>query len=294
MRLASIVTIMDKPKHQQVALRRALALQQLSHAHIDAVSFCWQSLADASDAFDASQRRAMKREILGERKTWQRACAGEVNLARGDVSLKTIWSDDLAAWITDATNEHDYDLLVKTAHYSKTLVHTPLDWQLLRECPAPILLTSTRRKRPSNIVLAALDLSRLDRTHQRLNKSVLDAASGFATLVEAKLHCVYVIEVSQVLRDLDIVNAREVRRKIIARTSDALAELLEPYSVPNARIHLPVNKVGQATRQMAQKLNADLLVMGTNAHRVRRSIGLGNSAERILSRVPCDVLAVHP
>ena len=86
MRLASIVTIMDKPKHRQVALSRALALQQLSHTHIDAVSFCWQSLADASDALDADQRRAMKREILRERKAWQRACAGAVNLARGDVA----------------------------------------------------------------------------------------------------------------------------------------------------------------------------------------------------------------
>ncbi len=294
MRLSSTLTIMDKPKHEQVALRRALELQQSSGARIEAVSFCWQSMAEASEAFTLDQRRAIKQELLRNRKDWQRECVERLNVAGADVALKTVWSDDIAAWITSAVHEFSYDLVVKSAHYSKTLTHTPLDWRLLRECPAPILLTSTRRRKRSNIVLAALDLSQLDRTHRRLNKSVLDAASSFANIAGAKLHCVYVIEISQVLRDLDIVNARDTRRKAIEKNQDELTTLLEPHAVPKSRVHLPVGKVGQSVQHLARKLDADLLVMGTSAHRLKQSMGIGNSAERVLARVPCDVLAVHP
>ena len=71
MRLSSTLTIMDKPKHEQVALRRALELQQSSGARIEAVSFCWQSMAEASEAFTRDQRRTIKQELLRNRKVWQ-------------------------------------------------------------------------------------------------------------------------------------------------------------------------------------------------------------------------------
>ena len=43
----------------------------------------------------------------------------------------------------------------------------------------------------------------------------------------------------------------------------------------------------------ARKIDADLIVLGTAARRVGARL-LGNSAERILSCAPCDVLVVHP
>ena len=293
MRLSSLLTIMDKPKHDQVALRRAVELQKLTHARIDAVSFCWQPMAEADDVFDLEQRRAIKKEILRSRKAWQHERLAEFDVMRTDVTMKSVWSDDIAGWTTTTAAEKHYDLVLKSVHYSRTLIHTPLDWQLLRECPAPLLLTAARKRKPTGNVLAALDLRNPDRTHQRLNKKVLAAARTFADLTGAKIHCVYVVEISQVLRDLDIISARDMRKKAINEKQEALRDLLEGYDVPKSRIHFPVGKVGQATQALANKVRADLLVMGTSAHRVKQTIGIGNSAERVLSRVPCDVLAIH-
>ena len=158
----------------------------------------------------------------------------------------------------------------------------------------PLLLTTTRTRRRSGNVLAALDLRSKGRVHTKLNRAVLDAAHSYAAATGAKVHCVYVIEVSQVLKDLDAIDPDAVRRRAIEKSRERLNDLLKPYAVPKTRIHLPTGRVGHSVAGTAHKVKADLLVMGTAAHRARQMVGLGNSAERVLARAPCDVLAVHP
>ena len=48
--------------------------------------------------------------------------------------------------------EAQMDLVVKSVHRSKTLLHTPLHWQLIRSCPKPLLLvgSETRKRRKSS------------------------------------------------------------------------------------------------------------------------------------------------
>ena len=167
-------------------------------------------------------------------------------------------------------------------------------WERLRPGQVPVLHASTRTRKPAGRVLAAIDLRHTDRTHQRLNRKVLAAADRFAAIYGAELHCVSALEISNVLRDLDIIDERETKKRMLQKSQDVLAELLGPYDVKKSHRHFPVGKVGQAVTQVARKLNADLLVVGSCAHRVRQFVGLGNSAERILSRTTCDVLAVHP
>jgi universal stress protein E len=296
MTFSKVLTILDKPKHASTALSRATHLQNKSGCHLDLVSFCWQSMGDSGEIFDAHQTKAIRDEILRERREWQRQLVLDAGCSMRDVSLKTVWTDDIATWVHKQTASKSYDLVVKSIHRSKTLTHTPLDWQLLRTCSAPMLFTSKRqqRQRPGGKVLAAVDMRHNDARHTKLNRKVLAQAYAIADLYGAELHCVTAIEISQVLRDLDIVDTRSVKKKIVAGFQDHLDKLVEPYSIPKSRMHFPVGKVGQAVTQEAAKIKANLLVVGTLAHRTKQALGLGNSAEKIITRSPVDLLAVPP
>jgi hypothetical protein len=68
----SALVVLDKPKHDQTALDHALAIQAASGSHLKLVSFVWQAMAEQKDVFDASQRRALKREIVRTREEWLR------------------------------------------------------------------------------------------------------------------------------------------------------------------------------------------------------------------------------
>ena len=115
-----------------------------------------------------------------------------------------------------------------------------------------------------------------------------------AKLYDAKVHVVFAVEISNVLRDLDILNETVSKQKIVERVTPELNRLLKPYDIPKSRIHMPVGKVGQVVAQTARKHKADLLVLGSFSHRVKQTVGIGNSAERILTKAVTDVLAVHP
>ena len=294
MRIDSILTSLDKPKHEQLALARAVTLADRAQVPLTLAAFCWQPLADRGAEFTPAVRDAIRRQLVDERRTWQRELVEAQEIEHLDVRRKTVWTEDIARWVAKEAEKHNGTLVVKSVHKSRTLLHTPLDWKLLRESRAPILLVQPRKRRTIRNILAALDLRNIDEMHQRLNRKVMDAAATFARLFDAKVHCVYAVEVSQVLRDLDIVDPRRALKNARKASRDALEELLEPYGISPKAVHFPVAKVGQAVSAVSRAVRADLLVVGTSARRARQRLGLGNSAERLLTKAVCDVLAVHP
>ncbi len=294
MKVSTICTILDKPKHKQIALERALELQEIMGCSIQPVSFCWNAMSENKSVYDAKERRKMRHAFLMRHEEWLH----ELSSKYPDMpDVRIVWEHDIVQWVTETLAEEKPDLVLKTVHHSKTLSHTPTDWGLLQSSPVPVMLAATRRpkkQKGAKAVVAALDLTHNDAKHRRLNVRVLDAAHEFAEPMGAKVHCVFAAEISPVLRDLDLVNERTARRKLIEDVTPELERLVQPYDIAKRRIHVPVGKVGPVVAQTARKVNAEMLVLGSYSHRIRQAMGLGNSAQRILTKAVCDVLAVHP
>lgn len=288
------LVIMDKPKHPQVALQRALALQSRTRAHLHLAAFAYHPMYDQRDIFDAHQRRAIKKEILRERTEWLRDQVRDAEGLFKDLTLEVVWVQDIAAWVAERQQTDPDALVIKSVHQSHTLTHTPLDWQILRLCPNPVLLCTDRNWRRKPKILAALDLRVDDRAHEILNVKVLGAAHELAELQDAELHCVYSVNVPGVLSELNIPDPRRFQQDVVVRSRQRLRELTEPYGIPEDWLHVPMGKVGHAVNRLAARLKAELLVMGTTARRGVAATVIGNSAEMVLQRSRCDVLAVRP
>lgn len=289
-----ILVVMDKPKHRQHAFERALTMQARNGAHLDLKAFVHHPMVEQTATFDTHQRRQLKSTMLNERTEWMRAQVLDAGAAFGDVSIECVWTKDLAGWVAEAAVAERCDLVIKSVHGSRTLIHTPTDWALLRHCRTPVLLVSGRAWARKPVVLASLDLNRHDRAHQRLNQRVLAAAHQLAGTYGGVVHCVYAIEISRVLADLDLVNAKRAVRDAREGIAEPLRELLAPYPMPARRVHTPTGKVGQVVDSIARKVRADVVVMGTTARHGLAGLVIGNSAERVLAKVPCDVLALKP
>ncbi len=289
-----ILVIIDKPKHEQTALARALALQAKTGAHLHLAAFAYHPTYDQRDVFEVHQRRAIRKEILRERTEWLR---DQVRDAKGlfrDLTLEVAWVKEIAQWIVDRVAKQGDDLVVKAIHQTQTLLHTPLDWHLLRLCPAPLLLCTARPWQPRPRVLAALDLRSDDKPHEILNHMVLEAARQSCELYGGELHCVYAQDVPKVLSELSLPDPRGFQQENAARAQERMARLAAPYGVPEDHLHVVMGKVGQAVNRLSEKLGADLMVMGTTARRGVAATVIGNSAEKVLTRARCDVLALKP
>jgi universal stress protein E len=289
-----VLVVMDKPTRAQVALARALALQDAGRGQLTLAAFVYHPMAEQTETFDTHQRRAVRAALLHERAQWLRERVLDAGAAARDVTLETVWTKDLAGWVTRTAEERHVTLVVKSVNPSQTMLHTPTDWRLLRDCPVPVLLVAGRPWRKKPVVLATLDLKRTDRRHTRLNQKVLDTAAEIGAVTGGVVHAVHAIEISEVLRDLDIVDSRKAVTQARVRAGTACDRLVASYGIPSTRVHLPVGKAGAAIQRIALKIKADLLVLGTTARRGLRGFVIGNTAERILTKTGCDVLALKP
>ncbi len=294
LKLEKALVIIDKPKHSQIALQRALGLQKKFACQLHLVSFCWHPSYENRDAFETHQRLTMKKEIMRQRRDWLRGQVLDSDASFGDISQEVVWTKDIAKWIDQDHKSAKWDLVVKSIHRSKTLTHTPLDWTLLRQCAIPLLLCCevelARRRR----VLAALDVSRNDKNHRRLNEKVLQAATTFAEMYNAQLHCVYALQVSEIWRDLEFVDIDNHTNKLRQQALEKIEPLVEPYAIATTRIHTPVDKVGKGVSRIASKIKAQLLVLGTTARVGLPGRVIGNSAEKVLLKAHTDIFALKP
>ena len=85
--------------------------------------------------------------------------------------------------------------------------------------------------------------------------------------------------------ELHIVNAYEDSLNYPDR-----AELANKTQVDTAKIHVRAGDADEVIATLAKELKADLVVLGT---RKRSSRWRGNTSEKIVTKVSCDILAIH-
>ena len=288
----SILVILDRPGGPQFALDRARQLAKATGAHLHLASFCWLPMVDDDRVFDTHQRLALQKGAINERQRWLDGLILDAGLRAADVSTEVVWARDIADWVNEWTEGKSVELVAKTVHRgTASILHTPLDWQLLRTCKVPLLLSV----KPTNVgpVLATVDLGHTDETHQLMNHRVLETAKQVAERLGVPLHGMHVVETTGFPDSLDGYEVDVLAADAELRSRDLLEALLKPYGMEAANVHLRVGHVGPAVADLARELDASLMVVGTGARGRIGSMLVGNSSERILSEAPCDVLAVH-
>jgi universal stress protein E len=174
------------------------------------------------------------------------------------------------------------DLIVvqKRGHHRLPTLLGYTDWELLRASPTPVLLIKNSRYRAGAAVLAAIDPQQhAARGATALEQSILRNASALAGALRAPVHAV------QVLTPWASPGAQ---RRI------ALAGLARNATVKPRNTHLLIGDPDALLPATARKLRAGAVVMGMMSRRGLRRLFIGNSAERLLDDLHCDVLVVKP
>lgn len=202
--------------------------------------------------------------------------------------------------IVSAVVERHVELLLKPARIvadGQTL--DALDMKLLRKCPCQVWMVPQGTPRPVHTLLAAINPFGDDPTGDALNRSILDAAMAVAAADEAVVHVV----TAWSLYGEDLLRRRlpaeevdgyvnESRRQV----EEAFRRELGPYAetIPERHRHLVRGDASEVIVRLVDEVGADLIVIGTIARSGIPGLLIGNTAETILRRVRCQVLAVKP
>jgi universal stress protein E len=84
----------------------------------------------------------------------------------------------------------------------------------------------------------------------------------------------------------------EISDALSAEHTAAVHALTDAMNVPRGRVHIPHGGARDQLVAMAQRLPADVVVMGAVSRSGLQRLFIGSTAEEVLDRLPCDVLIV--
>ena len=286
----SVLIVADRDGDPQVALPRGLGLAKAMGWNAEVAAFCYEPIADLEAAVQAEA----KRRVTAQCRKSLHARIKEHELQGVDVKTTVAWAKSLAEWVNSRVRRSNVDVVVKTGHRSETFLYTPTDWQLLRECPAPVLIAADHVWHPMRSVVAAVDLGSVSSAKKHLNDAVIRTAKDYANALKYPLHVIHVIHMSRVLKDLEIIDTRAHVAKVRRRLQPEIADLARRHTIPVKSIRTRAGEVHRVVPSMAARLQAQLVVMGTVGRRGVTARLMGNTAERVLARLGADVLALKP
>jgi universal stress protein E len=198
---------------------------------------------------------------------------------------------------------HDHDLVLKGAENTpmRQVLRGP-DLHLLRKCPCPVWVLNNAQGPKSRRIVAAVDPDPDNPESAALNTKVMQLATSLARQDNAKvdvLHAWYLHEeaamrTSRVGMTEEEIAAllAEVERESADHLNALLADFTECKDILRV-IHVK-GRPEDVIVEHAENERIDTLVMGTLARTGLAGLFIGNTAETVLNRVGCSVVAVKP
>ncbi len=192
------------------------------------------------------------------------------------------------------------DLIVAEQHHghrAASLLHM-VDWELLRLSPVPVLLVKDPHAYRRPRILAAVDPNHTYAKPVWLDREILNAGQEIAKALHGTLHAVHAYAPIPVLALPTGAITQEDVEAICARSREnankKLKRALRDADIRNGVSHVIDRHPADAIAQVADGIHCSLVVMGAIPRSGFKRLLIGNTAERVLDRLSCDVLVIKP
>jgi universal stress protein E len=194
------------------------------------------------------------------------------------------------------------DLIIAECHQGRRL--TPwlmrvTDWELLRTSNIPVLLLKNPRRWKHPVVLASVDPTHSHSKPSGLDEAILAGARtiagkfrGSTTVMHACYPPLPAFAIVDPLVGGATIAAVYQSQKQVA--SAAFDKFTARHRIPSARRRIVDLDPAHGIPRLAKKLGADLVVMGAVSRSGLKRVFIGNTAERVLPALACDVLVIKP
>jgi nucleotide-binding universal stress UspA family protein len=279
-RITHILVATDLTERSELAIRRALQLQQQMDATLVLIHVIEPGLMG-----DLAARRRLDAEAFLDQRI--------ANLA---AEMRSSCSRKVA--VGDAFNAIDCEAQVQGAglivlgepgkyRYADLFMGTTAE-RVVRTSPIPVLMVKTATEGPYRRVLVTFDLS--DGARRALATSLAIAPTAEVRIVHAWRPPIATLAQQHVLPDAVRKENEEIRASIERVARGAAAELPEQHRVLN------VDMVEDNPYAVLRSESGwpDLLAMGTHARNRLATDMIGSLARHMLAEAPCDVLVARP
>jgi universal stress protein E len=253
------------------------------------------------DAFGSQYLPQIERDQEARFKRRLEALARPLRERGLTVSTHAGWDFPAGEAIVRRAARIDADLIVAEchagAHRGSWILRLP-DWDILRYSPVPVLLVKSKRPYRKPCLLAAVDPAHAFAKPAKLDAEILQTADAFRKHLRGKLHVAHAyVPMPSDAKPAEILDPKATEI-LAARAKEHARERLQPL-LKNVQIgrtsrHLLGEHPLNAIPRLARHIGCDIVVMGAVSRSGLKRVFIGNTAERMLDMLDCDVLVVKP
>jgi universal stress protein E len=295
----TILVVVDPTANSQPVIDRAAWLAKRSSAAIELFICDYDADIDAGQTSMVwvKQTENARDHLVGLLKNKLDELAAPLRAKGLDVKIDVAWDHPLDEGIVRKVVKSKPWMVAKDTHHHNVLKRTILsntDWHLIRECPAPLYLAKPDALAAAPNVAAAVDPLHEHDKPADLDHKLMKTAKELAGLTGGQLHVVHTYAVPTPMSVPEGAPIVDLSEEVEAEHRKAFSAFMKSYSLPADQTHLLEGLPHQRLPELVEDKKIDIMVMGAVSRRGLDRIFLGSTAERVLDRLPCDLLIVKP
>jgi universal stress protein E len=265
----NLFVVYDPTRSEQPALDRAADLAEKIAADLH-IFACIHVEIDKT-----GEKTAEIGELLAGQQSTLKDISSRLSARGIAVTTEVEWDADWYRAVVRASIKRMPDLLLKSSYKHSSgqrIFNRTSDWTLIRECLCPVMLVKEGAAVEIPRVLAAIDICAKNESYERLNQNVIDFSKHILSKAGTEVH---------------FVNAFQDFKGVPNRQ-----ELIRNCGIASEQIHIKHGKPEKVIVDHARKLDVSLVVVGNSARSGLSGALIGNTVEKVLDRVECDVLSL--
>ena len=265
MALSKIMVVIDPTQEQQPAFERALDSARLTGARLHLYACLDPFPATSQPDSSADMCQGMMEILMG------RAQADGVE-ASSELEVADNWRQHAVT----AAARCSASMVFKNSQEHSQLdrqMRATSDWTLLRFSPCPVLLVKNFRDWKHRRVLAAINSVTSDEAHIKLNNQIISFTQRFSDAYGSDAH---------------FVSAYKQHNR-----APSVAELADDCGAPEEHMHIVEGNASEVITRTAEKIEADLIIIGTVGRTGLKGTVVGNTSEKLLDQTRSDVLVLN-
>lgn len=305
MKFNNILVVLNPENDKQYALARAvrLAKEQKNSNPVKITLFLaiYDLSYEMSALLSPEERAEMHRNVIEQRKLAIQPYIEKYASDGINFSSTVVWHSNEAEAITTEVETHNYDLVVKYTNAEeslKSLIVTPVDWQILRKCPTPILVVKDGDWKHQRRILVAVNVSDDENeAHSTFNDELVSLSMDLAdSLDRGNIHLVTAYPPTPINMAIDLpeFSSGEYSCGLRGQYLLNMKALRQKYGIDGDHTHVLEGFPEDVIPQVAEKLEAELVILGTIGRTGLSAAFLGNTAEHVISKLNCNLLAIKP
>ncbi|MFQ3195732.1 MAG: universal stress protein E [Colwellia sp.] len=294
-----ILAVIDPTTENQKALKRAIELARCSGGEITAFLTIYDLSYEMTTMLSGEEREAMRQSVINDSQQWLAEKISEINHDNINIDICIIWHNRPFEKIIKKVLAENFNIVIKGTHQHdklKSVIFTPTDWHILRKCPCPVLLVKDHSWPSNGNLLTALNMGSDDEEHKALNKKLTQESIALSSLIKANIHLVNSYPGTPVNIAIEIpeFNACEYNETMFNHHKSAMEIHANSYNIPIENTHVKEGLPEDVIQSISNEIDAELVVLGTIGRTGISAALIGNTAEHVIDRLNCDVLAIKP